>query len=173
LTTKGKPILKKLTSGTFHQQLISQDCVECHSDHAGVKRLHTQGNFNHNLLKKEMRDQCQSCHQSPNDALHLNITGNCINCHAQDKWTPATFDHDKYFVLDQDHNTGCATCHVNNNYSRYTCYNCHEHTPANIRRKHIEEGVRQFDNCVECHRSADEDDIKSGDGHGEKDRERD
>lgn len=174
LTTKGLPIVKKLTSTTFHQELISQDCVECHSDHAGVRRYHLQGSFNHALLKKETRDQCQTCHKSPKDALHQQITGNCLSCHTQDKWTPASFDHNKYFVLDRDHNTRCATCHVNNDYRRYTCYSCHEHTPANIRRKHIEEGIRQFDNCVECHRSADEDDIKEGSrDSGEKGRERD
>jgi hypothetical protein len=68
--------------------------------------------------------------------------------------------------LDGDHNASCVTCHVRNDYSRYTCYGCHEHTPANIRRKHLEEGIRKFDNCVECHRSADEHDIKGRGGEG-------
>jgi hypothetical protein len=94
--------------------------------------------------------------QITHDALHKQITGNCGQCHTQKKWTPATFEHDKYFVLDRDHNASCVTCHVRNDYSRYTCYGCHEHTPANIRREHVEEGIRDFDNCVECHRSADE-----------------
>lgn len=53
-------------------------------------------------------------------------------------------------------------------YSRYTCYGCHEHTPDNIRREHIEEGIRDFDNCVECHRNADEHDIR---GRGNETRE--
>jgi hypothetical protein len=73
---------------------------------------------------------------------------------------PATFDHNKYFVLDRDHNTRCVTCHVRNNYKNYTCYGCHEHSPSNIRREHIKEGIRDFNNCVKCHRSADEDDIQ-------------
>lgn len=46
--------------------------------------------------------------------------------------------------------------------SRYTCYGCHQHTPANIRGEHIEEGIRNFANCVDCHRSADEEDIGGG-----------
>ena len=33
-----------------------------------------------------------------------------------------------------------------------------------IRREHIEEGIRDFDNCVECHRSADEHDIRGRSG---------
>lgn len=160
LTTTGQPVTKPLTSTPFHQKLISQDCVACHSDHAGVKRFRQQGRFDHALLQKDARAQCQDCHKSPTDSLHRQITGNCSQCHNQDKWTPATFDHDKYFALDRDHNTRCVTCHVRNDYSRYTCYGCHEHTPANIRAEHIKEGIREYEKCVECHRSADEHDIR-------------
>jgi hypothetical protein len=123
------------------------------------------------LRKKETRDQCQSCHKSPTDSLHRQITGNCVQCHSQEKWTPATFDHDKFFVLDGDHNASCVTCHARNDYSRSTCYGCHEHTPANIRREHIEEGISNFDNCVECHRSANKHDIQGGEGEGRGERE--
>jgi hypothetical protein len=63
-----------------------------------------------------------------------------------------------------------VTCHARNDYSRYTCYGCHEHTLTNIRRKHIEEGVSKFDNCVECHRSANKHDIKGGEGGGQRER---
>ena len=161
LTTAGLPIAKPLSSTPFHQKLISQNCLACHSDHAGVKVFRQQGRFNHALLKKNtLQQQCQGCHPAPRDALHRQITGNCSQCHNQDKWTPATFDHDKYFALDRDHNTRCVTCHVRNDYSRYTCYGCHEHSPEKIRREHIEEGIRDFKNCVECHRSADKHDIR-------------
>lgn len=171
LTTLGQPIEKPLTSTPFHQKLARQDCVACHSDHAGVKRFRPTGHFDHQLLEKAMRDECQGCHKSPKDSLHGQIGGNCSQCHSQDKWTPATFDHAKHFELDRDHNTRCVTCHVRNDYSRYTCYGCHEHTPEKIRREHIEEGIRDYDNCVECHRSADEHDIRGGfgnDGGGRK-----
>ena len=147
--------------------LISQDCVGCHSDHAGVKRFARQRQFDHSLLKQSTRQECQTCHKVPTDSLHKQITGNCLQCHTQNKWTPANFDHNKYFVLDKDHNTSCATCHARNDYSRATCYGCHEHTPDNIRRKHIEEGISKFDNCVECHRSANKHDIKGG-GEGSR-----
>ncbi|MBI4984896.1 MAG: class III cytochrome C family protein [Rhodocyclales bacterium] len=170
LTTTGLPIAKPLTATPFHQKLVSQDCVACHSDHAGVKRYRAQGRFDHALLQKATREQCQGCHQSPTDALHRQISGNCNQCHGQDKWTPATFDHDKYFELDRDHNARCATCHLRNDYSRYTCFGCHEHSPASIRREHVEEGIRDFDNCVECHRNADEHDIRGG--YGERGRRR-
>jgi hypothetical protein len=160
LTTNGLPVTKPLTTTPFHQELVSQNCVSCHSDHAGVKRYKLHGNFNHDLLKKTTAKACENCHKAPTDALHKQISGNCSQCHSQQKWTPATFEHDKYFLLDRDHNTSCVTCHVRNDYSRYTCYGCHEHTVANVRREHIKEGIRDFDNCVECHRSGDEHDIR-------------
>ncbi|MDD5383888.1 MAG: cytochrome c3 family protein [Gallionella sp.] len=217
LTTAGKPIAKPLTSAPFHQKLINQDCLACHNDHAGVKRFRQQGRFNHALLQKTMLDQCQSCHKppvnlrhqritgncsqchnqnkwtpatfdhallpkagldqcqschkAPGDSLHRQIAGNCGQCHNQNKWTPAAFDHNKYFWLDRDHNASCVTCHMGNDYSRYTCYGCHEHSVDKIRREHIEEGIRDFDNCVECHRSGNKHDIKGGDGEGRGNRE--
>ena len=160
LTTLGQPILKPLTRTPFHQKLLKQDCLACHSDHAGVKRFRIEGRFNHALLRPDAGKECESCHESPADALHRQVTGNCGQCHTQDKWVPATFDHDRYFVLDRDHNVKCVTCHVRNDYGAYTCYGCHEHTPEKIRREHIEEGIRDYKDCVECHRSADEGDIR-------------
>lgn len=160
LTTTGLPVLKPLTSTPFHQKLINNDCVACHSDHAGVKRFRTTGHFDHALLDKLTGRECQSCHKAPKDNLHQQITGQCSACHGQQKWTPATFDHRKYFELDRDHNVKCLTCHQGNDYSRYTCYGCHEHTQENIRRKHIKEGIRDYSNCTECHRNADEHDIR-------------
>ena len=167
LTTTGQPIAEPLTKTPFHQKLVSQDCVACHSDHAGVKRFRPQGRFNHALLNAPTREQCQDCHKSPADALHRQISGNCAQCHSQEKWKPATFDHAKYFEFDRDHRTQCVTCHIRNDYSRYTCFGCHEHTPDNIRRKHVKEGIRDYNNCVECHRNADEHDIRGGYGRNE------
>jgi hypothetical protein len=171
LSTTGLPIAMPLTTVPFHQKLRNQDCVACHSDHAGVKRFRQQGRFDHALLQTGVREECQSCHTAPPDTLHRQISGNCSQCHMQEKWVPATFEHNKFFVLDRDHDTRCVTCHVGNDYTRYTCYGCHEHTPANIRREHIEEGIRKFDDCVECHRSANEHDIRNG--RGGRGRERD
>jgi hypothetical protein len=170
-TTLGVALLKSVKTA-FHQELLNQDCVACHSDHAGVKRFARQRQFDHNLLKPSTREQCQTCHKVPTDSLHKQVSGNCLQCHSQNKWTPASFDHNKYFALDRDHNTSCVTCHARNDYSRASCYGCHEHTPDNIRRKHIEEGIRKFDNCVECHRSANKHDTRGGEGGGEHGGER-
>lgn len=186
LTTTGQPIVpstaasKRRAPTPFHHKLARQDCTACHSDHAGVERFHPKVHFRHDLLDRATRDQCQGCHRQPADTLHEKIEGNCLQCHAQNHWKPASFDHAKYFLLDRDHNTSCTTCHEGSDFKSYTCYGCHEHTPAGIRAEHEEEGVRDFRNCVECHRSADEHDIRSrdrpsgrgNDGHGERRRTR-
>jgi hypothetical protein len=166
LTTLGAPIAKPLSRTPFHQALSSQNCMGCHSDHAGVRRYHLQGSFDHSLLNTATASQCQSCHTAPTDPLHRQISGNCSQCHSSTQWTPATFDHAKYFVLDRDHDAPCATCHVRNDYRSYTCYGCHEHTVANIRREHVEEGIRDFTNCVSCHRSSNKHDIQGKEGFG-------
>ncbi|NOT84405.1 MAG: class III cytochrome C family protein [Methylococcaceae bacterium] len=170
LTTRGQLITQPQSPIPFHQKLISQDCVACHSDHAGVQRFQSE-HFKHDLLPKTLRDVCQDCHRSPNDSLHQQLAGNCRQCHTQEKWRPTSFDHAKYFVLDGDHNTRCVTCHVGNDYSRYTCYGCHEHTPANIRSEHAEEGIGNVEHCVACHRSANEHEIR-GRGRNGEDEER-
>jgi len=206
VTTKGQPVKKKAIAVPFHQELLEQDCVACHSDHRGVKiyrvikqfshelviksarqdcdnchqnprdplhqkltmncgQCHTQeqwkpATFKHALLTAAVRKVCEDCHQVPEDTLHQKIVGNCAQCHREDQWSPATFEHDQYFVLDNDHDADCVTCHEDNDYQKYTCYGCHDHTPENMREKHYEEGIQDYENCAECHRSADEDDAK-------------
>ena len=170
-TTKGVSVATQAVKVSFHQDLIEKDCIACHTDHAGPKLTHrARKPFSHTLLQVASRERCESCHKAPTDSLHRQIQGNCGQCHEQQRWKPATFDHDKLFLLDDDHNAKCVTCHVDSDYSRYTCYGCHEHTLANVRAEHEEEGIRNFSNCVECHRSADEEPRKNGSG---KRRERD
>lgn len=162
-TTKGLEIKSVSSTRTsqrkksFHQDLIEQNCMACHSDHAGPKLTQqSRKPFSHALLRQEIRNNCDTCHKAPVNSMHLQTRDNCSQCHTSTAWKPATFDHNKLFVLDKDHNAPCATCHLADNTSKYTCYGCHEHTPAKIRREHIEEGIQNFENCVKCHRSADE-----------------
>ena len=141
---------------SFHQDLTTQDCMACHSDHAGPKL--TQGShqrFSHDQLREQARARCEACHAPPSNDLHRTWTDGCAQCHTTQAWKPATFKHDAHFLLDQDHNTACTTCHLGGDHSRYTCYGCHEHTPAKVRAQHAEEGIRNIEDCVACHRSAD------------------
>ncbi len=164
-TTKGTTIVNsKPVRVAFHQELKDSNCMACHSDHAGPKLTQrSRKSFSHAMLPVATRDRCESCHKAPTDTLHTQMTGNCAQCHKPQAWKPATFEHDKFFVLDKDHNTTCMTCHTRNNYKQYTCYGCHEHTPANIQAEHREEvGTENLDNCVRCHSSSNGEGRESG-----------
>ncbi len=161
-TTQGAPIAPRAGSSAarktaFHQQLTEQDCMACHSDHPGptLTRRGRTG-FSHELLRPAVRERCETCHAAPDNRLHRQIDANCGRCHQVTGWTPASFDHARHFLLDGDHDTRCTTCHTGGDYSRYTCYGCHEHQPDKVRREHLEEGITDFEHCATCHRSADE-----------------
>lgn len=152
-TTQGVSIPSRSIQVSFHQDLVEQDCMACHTDHQGPRLTrHSRKPFSHALLKPSVQDQCASCHAAPKDSLHRNVGQACSQCHGNRAWKPATFDHDRHFVLDRDHQAPCETCHIRNDFSRYTCYGCHEHSQAKVRQEHLEEGIRDFENCVECHR---------------------
>jgi hypothetical protein len=159
VTTTGLAIANERKLAPFHQDLLEPDCIACHSDHKGVKAFRPIGRFSHDLLKVARRDRCSGCHQAPLDAMHRGSVGTCGQCHSQRAWTPATFDHESLFSLTGDHEASCNTCHVGKDYRTYTCYGCHEHTRSEIRAKHVEEGIADYENCMECHRNgkADED----------------
>lgn len=164
-----------LTLSTFKHEILAENtrnnCVNCHQKpednlHAQISAscnsCHNTSDwknttdFNHNMLEASVKNNCTSCHKTPADAFHKSLKDNCIKCHSTEEWVPSSFDHSAYFLLDEDHNAKCSTCHLNNNYSAYTCYGCHEHTPANILAEHNEEGIYKINNCVACHKSASE-----------------
>jgi len=159
-TTQDVAIAKEKKNVAFHQSLLEEDCVACHSEHKGVKPFRPVGQFSHALLDATIKQACNRCHTNPGDNLHLKMADNCNRCHTQEAWRPATFEHDKYFRFDRHHDTDCNTCHIENNYESYTCYGCHEHSRSNIRGEHLEEGIDEYENCVDCHRSGDEDEAE-------------
>ncbi|MBF0248166.1 MAG: class III cytochrome C family protein [Alphaproteobacteria bacterium] len=159
LTTKGAPITDKKTKVAFHQGLMKSACVECHTEHLGIGVRHVKPRFSHQLLDATTQRDCVGCHAKPGDDLHKSVNANCGACHGTGGWKPATFDHNKFFVFD-DHHGRCTTCHRTADFKQYTCYFCHEHTPAKVRAEHLEEGIQDFEKCVDCHRSADEDEAK-------------
>lgn len=163
-TTDGRLIAGASRMTAFHAQLKEADCTACHSDHAANQlTARNPKTFNHTLLKPAIAGQCIACHTKPKDALHARIVEGCVQCHTATAWKPANFAHNKYFVLDRDHNVACSTCHTGRTFESYTCYGCHAHQPAAIAAEHREEGIRNFTNCVRCHRSAE------GEGEGEGD----
>jgi hypothetical protein len=159
-TTQGVPVVGQKIKTPFHQGLVQQDCMACHSDHADVRKYHAGARFSHELLAVAIRDRCGQCHARPSDTLHAKVAEDCGTCHGRERWKPASFEHGKYFLLDRDHNVTCVTCHLGSDYKRTTCYGCHEHTPAKMRAEHAEEGIRDLENCAKCHRNANKEDAK-------------
>ena len=159
-TTRGVSIASEEKNVSFHRRLLKTDCAACHSDHRGVMPFRPISGFSHELLEPALRDDCRDCHARPGDALHRQIDANCGECHRPEGWLPANFDHREFFRFDRHHRTECTTCHVNADYSRFTCYGCHEHSRSKIREEHLEEGIRDYENCAECHRSGDEDEAE-------------
>jgi hypothetical protein len=154
-TTRGVPIAWKRPP--FHQALTTRDCAACHTDHPRPRLTRNLDRpFDHALLRAELRDRCADCHAAPPDPFHRDAGASCGQCHTTRGWTPATFDHERYFSLAPPHHAACATCHVNRQYGSYTCFGCHEHRPDRIEAKHREEGIRDVRNCVRCHRGADD-----------------
>ena len=150
-----------------HNGEFGTDCSACHSpnDWDDANFDHDRSDFpltgKHNSLECEechkngqfdgLLSTCVSCHIEP--VSHEGQFGKeCATCHTTDAWTPAEFNGEHTFPLNhgESNNTSCVTCHPVG-YKSYTCYGCHEHTEANIRSEHREEGISNFENCMECH----------------------
>lgn len=145
--------------------------MACHSDHAAPRLTQrSRKPFSYALLRVAVRERCEACHSSRTASLRCRISGNCQHSHDTARWKPATFDHAKLLVLDRDHDTDtdCVTCRTGNDYSRYTCYGCHEHRPEKVRAEHREEGTRDFEDCVKCHRRAEEEPRRGDSGERRK-----
>lgn len=145
----------------LHGQL-SASCVNCHT----TNEWKLSGPFNHTMIQGNAKNNCISCHAAPKDAFHADLKGNCDQCHTTSKWVPSTFDHSAYFLLDRNHNAKCNVCHLNSNFSVYTCYGCHEHSVGNVMQEHREEGISNINDCVSCHKSGNENDMEGNEHEG-------
>lgn len=150
-----------------HNGQFGTDCSACHtpSDWDNANFDHDRSNFqltgehanvacaecHKNGEFKGLDSTCLSCHAEPTQ--HAGQFGtDCVACHTTTAWVPAAFNGQHTFPLNHGEEgiVACATCHPAG-YKTYTCYGCHEHNEANIRAKHQEEGVSDFENCMECH----------------------
>jgi hypothetical protein len=117
-------------------------CDDCHVDH----------------MYQGTPSECVACHAEPD--VHRGLFGtDCAACHTAQAWIPARLLQHT-FPLNHGSSAGtetaCEVCHAAN-YVTYTCYDCHDHDPDQIRREHLEEGLQDFENCVECHPTGQED----------------
>lgn len=114
------------------------ECVKCHVDARGM------GDFQATL------QDCYSCHRD--DEPHEGRFGTgCVDCHSENGWTPATFDHNlAAFKLEGGHaDVACEDCHQNNLFAGTPsdCYSCH--------RQDDEHGGQFGTDCAACHTPSD------------------
>jgi cytochrome c553 len=99
--------------------------------------------------------ECQACHEEPD--VHADRFGlNCSRCHTLDAWKPALLLRHT-FMLDHGGQgpVSCQTCHTYT-YAEHTCYECHDHTPEDMKVRHQEEGIYEYQDCVTCHPTGQE-----------------
>lgn len=151
-----------------HQGTFGGECASCHTpagweqvsfDHAltafpltGAHLGVECASCHANRIFKGTPTACVACHAEPQ--VHLGQFGtDCVGCHTTNSWLGAVFEHT--FPLDHggEGTIPCATCHTNpQQYSVYTCYNCHAHPQAATLAEHREEGISgSIDACASCH----------------------
>jgi hypothetical protein len=180
-TTEGLPVSHPAVAGRtrtasgFHQALAEPNCMACHTDHSGPQLVRTpKARFSHDLLRADVRGQCSTCHIAPADTLHrsfspVGMMAQCSSCHQTKAWTPASFDHARFFPLTGPHDLPCKSCHLTQNLKQHSCTSCHEHEIGRMRALHAEEGIRNIANCVSCHRTGRAEEREGGGERGDED----
>ena len=129
-------------------ELIKNDCQSCHTN--GFENT---------------PNQCFGCHQENYNAAsnpshtQLNFSTDCETCHNTNAWKPASFNHDNEFfpIYSGEHNgewNNCSDCHVDpNNYARFECINCHEHSQGSMDSEHsgVNGYIYNSEACLSCH----------------------
>jgi len=158
----------------FHGKNKPEACRSCHTEHKGSGAriaAFDHKNFDHALTDfalrgKHQKTECAKCHLAPRkfrdaaqdcntchrkDDVHKGSLGaKCANCHGENNWKEAKFDHDTArFTLTGKHvEVKCADCHKSSNYqdASRTCVGCH-------RKDDDQKGHKsQFgDKCETCH----------------------
>jgi hypothetical protein len=155
-----------------HQGRFGASCSQCHTVDGW-----TPATFDHNLVAFKLEGEharvaCESCHMNQQfkgtptdcyschqqDDAHNGQNGtDCAVCHNGTAWTPAAFNGQHTFPLNHGGGATCSTCHPAG-FTAYTCYGCHEHNEGEVQSKHLEEGIGNFQNCMECHANGDKHD---------------
>lgn len=149
---------------TDHAALYGDGCHDCHDGRDTMVAFEHQDVFP--LEGGHAGLECQTCHKpnvqagAPVDcsechgepAVHAGQFGlDCVRCHTTLAWQPArlsihTFPLDHGQIAEND----CQSCHPRK-YDEYTCTNCHEHEPDEIREVHVAADIPEFSACAECH----------------------
>lgn len=145
------------TTQPKHQSAgFDKDCFRCHNmtgrDWSSIGKGFEHGFFpltgghqnldcftskcHSNGVYKGLLSTCVSCHLDKYNATKnpahaaAGFSKDCQICHSIDNWTPATFDHEKYFPIKSGKHSGisCAECHSKSgDYSTPNCVtsSCH------------------------------------------------
>jgi hypothetical protein len=142
-----------------HRGALGKQCGKCHGTSTW-----RGANFSHSSLTGNLAtSDCYSCHA--NDDRHRGSYGRqCGQCHNTSNWSATTFNHSR-FPIRHEGARGCATCHPKGT-STYTCYGCHEHSPANIASEHDGRSAASLADCVRCHAGGGDGEGGGGGGKG-------
>ena len=106
VSTTGKPLLAAGESPRFpHDALGTLQCVRCHGEHAGVRRLYPQGRFDHARyfsLDAPHATRCVTCHDGGRFDSYT-----CYGCH-EHRPDRIAREHREEGIRDVRH---CARCH--------------------------------------------------------------
>ena len=150
----------------IHKGAMGSNCATCHStttwagavfDHnlaafklTGAHLSVTCAKCHINNVYKGTSQACSGCHAEPAYHAGLFAGTSCSACHTTKAWRPATYSLAHRFPMNHGNtvNSPCATCHPAT-LKQWTCYNCHNQ--AEITKKHQEENIADFSNCMRCH----------------------
>ena len=133
---------------------MANDCAACHN-----------GDYTNTPTT------CFGCHaddyQDANNPNHLSagFPTDCQSCHNEVAWDPSSFDHNNmYFPIYSGNHRNewnqCSECHtVANNFSLFSCIDCHEHNdPNELADDHEDENGYSYNStaCYSCHPNGDD-----------------
>ncbi|MDZ4773848.1 MAG: cytochrome c3 family protein [Planctomycetota bacterium] len=127
-------------------------CQSCHNTSSWEG-----ANFNHAGISRG----CTTCHQSDFDATtnpnhaSAGFPTTCNTCHTTATWSGATFNHSQFPISSGRHdNLTCQQCHnTPNNYTVFTCTNCHAHLQNDMNNDHDRVSGYSYTSsaCFSCH----------------------
>jgi hypothetical protein len=117
-------------------------CDRCHFSARGL------GDFPVTL------QDCYSCHH-PDDPHERRFGTGCGDCHSEDGWLPATFDHNlaAFRLVGEHAEVSCESCHIDRQFkgTPMDCYSCHQ--------KEDEHNGQYGTDCAFCHTPFDWEDV--------------
>lgn len=163
----------------LHANSVGNDCARCHNSQNwlvdNIPQLHEENGFP--LIGTHNTKACVACHKSDNNLVWNRIGNECLACHQQDYMVTKAPNHIEaqfstnceechsplatewgaenfhlQFPLVYGHNTDCAACHTNGNYTSLSseCSSCHQVDFAATKEPNHQ--ASGFSNtCIECH----------------------